>query len=283
MADETEIKPGGTPVEPLQREGVTPLATPSATPSAMPVAKALPPITSAKPVGGAKPAGLPPLTSAKPVGSAVAAPKPLAPTARAAQAPPAPPMPSPGPAAASAPKSETRKAKQDKPPEDDNGIWRMSRKNFLNVAGWWAFMGFLVTATVGAIRLMVPRVLYEAPSAFKAGSPEDYIIGEVNETYKDEFRVWIVRERDGFYALSAICTHLGCTPRWASSDNKFKCPCHGSGYHKDGVNFEGPTPRPLERLKIALADDGQILIDRNIKFLYEKQEWSKPDAFLKYS
>jgi len=159
----------------------------------------------------------------------------------------------------------------------------MNRKNFLNVAGWFAFFSFLVTATVGAIRLMVPRVLYEAPSAFKAGIPEDYVIGEVNEIYKDEYRVWIVRELDGFYALSAICTHLGCTPRWIASEDKFKCPCHGSGYHKDGVNFEGPTPRPLERLKITLADDGQILVDRNITFRYEKQEWTKADAFLKYS
>lgn len=159
----------------------------------------------------------------------------------------------------------------------------MSRKNFLNVAGWFGFVGFLVTATVGAIRLMVPRVLYEAPSAFKAGFPDEYIIGEVNEAYKDEFRVWIVREPEGFYALSAICTHLGCTPRWALTEQKFKCPCHGSGYYKNGINFEGPTPRPLERLKISLADDGQILVDRNIKFLYEKQEWSKPDAYLKYS
>lgn len=158
----------------------------------------------------------------------------------------------------------------------------MNRKSFINVAGWLAFFSFLATATVGAIRLMVPRVLYEAPSTFKAGFPEDYIIGMVNEKYKDEFRVWIVREQEGFYALYAICTHLGCTPRWVASDEKFKCPCHGSGFHKDGINFEGPTPRPLERLKITFADDGQILVDRNIKFLYEKQEWSKPDAFLKY-
>jgi cytochrome b6-f complex iron-sulfur subunit len=181
------------------------------------------------------------------------------------------------------PTSRTVKPKQDKPPEDDPGIWRMSRKNFMNVAGWAAFFGFLGTATVGAIRLMVPRVLYEQPSAFKAGFPSDYIVGEVNEKYKDEYRVWIVREPDGFYALLAICTHLGCTPRWLPTESKFKCPCHGSGYHKDGVNFEGPTPRPLERLKITLADDGQILVDRAVKFLYEKQEWTKPEAFLKYS
>jgi len=175
------------------------------------------------------------------------------------------------------------KPKQDKPPENDQGVWRMNRKNFLNVAGWFAFFSFLATATLGAIRLMVPRVLYEQPSAFKAGFPSDFVIGEVNEKYKDEYRVWIVREVEGFYALLAICTHLGCTPRWLATENKFKCPCHGSGYHKDGINFEGPTPRPLERLKITLADDGEILIDRAVKFRYEKGEWSKPDAFLKYT
>lgn len=278
MSDENEVKSGSseTPDNPA------------------PPKKALPPISSARPVGGTA-KSLPPIASAKPVaGTAPQAPtpattpKPAPPPTPAASSPqPAPQttppvsVPSAAPRA-SKPAQEVRKPKQDKPPENDQGIWRMSRKNFLNVAGWFGFVGFLVTATVGAIRLMVPRVLYEAPSAFKAGFPEDYIIGEVNETYKDEFRVWIVREVDGFYALLAICTHLGCTPRWAASESKFKCPCHGSGYHKDGVNFEGPTPRPLERLKITLADDGQILVDRNIKFLYEKQEWSRPDAFLKY-
>jgi cytochrome b6-f complex iron-sulfur subunit len=196
-----------------------------------------------------------------------------------------PPVVSPpaAPAAPKAPVPEVRKPRQDKPPEDDRGIWRMNRKSFLNVAGWFAVFTFIGTATIGALRLMVPRVLYEPPAAFKAGFPDDYVVGEVNEKYKDDFRVWIVREADGFYALSAICTHLGCTPRWLPAENKFKCPCHGSGYHKDGVNFEGPTPRPLERLRITLDDDGQILVDRNTKFLYEKGEWSKPGAFLKYN
>lgn len=258
--------------------------------------RTLPPISSSKPSsGGAKPA-LPPLSSSRPAGGAtrslstsVAGASRATSTAVAAVPPPARPVPkeTAAPPAQTVPRAQpspaARKPKQDKPPENDQGIWKMSRKNFLNVAGWFGFFSFLATATLGAIRLMVPRVIYEPPSAFKAGYPDDFVIGEVNEKYKDEYRVWIVREQEGFYALLAICTHLGCTPRWLPSENKFKCPCHGSGYHKDGVNFEGPTPRPLERLKITLADDGQILIDRNIKFLYEKQEWSKPDAFLKYS
>ena len=182
-----------------------------------------------------------------------------------------------------APAPAVKKPKQDRPPEDDQGIWRISRRNFLSVAGWAAFFVFLGTSTVGTLRMMFPRILYEPPSAFKAGFPQDYLVGEVSEKYKDDYRVWIIREAEGFYALSAICTHLGCTPRWLSAEYKFKCPCHGSGFRRSGINFEGPAPRPLERLKISLADDGQILIDRNIKFLFEKGEWNNPDAFLKYS
>lgn len=175
-----------------------------------------------------------------------------------------------------------KKPKQDRAPEGDPGIWRMGRKSFLSFAGWLSFLGFIGISTVGALRFMFPRVLFEPPSKFKAGLPGDYVIGEVNEKYTEEQRIWIVREQEGFYALIAICTHLGCTPRWLSAENKFKCPCHGSGYYKNGVNFEGPTPRPLERAQIALNDDGEIVIDKSIKFRYELGEWGKAGSFLKY-
>ncbi|HUN65462.1 MAG TPA: Rieske (2Fe-2S) protein [Bacteroidota bacterium] len=191
--------------------------------------------------------------------------------------------PAGAPARPSAATPAPKKPKQDKPPEADPGIWRISRRNFFSVAGWAAFFVFLATSTIGTLRMMFPRILYEPPSAFKAGFPSDYLVGEVSEKYKDDYRVWIVREPEGFYALSAICTHLGCTPRWLESENKFKCPCHGSGYRRSGINFEGPAPRPLDRLKITLAEDGQILIDRNIKFRFENGDWVKPDAYLKYS
>jgi cytochrome b6-f complex iron-sulfur subunit len=176
-----------------------------------------------------------------------------------------------------------RKAKQDRAPEEDPGIWRMNRRNLLAVSGWLAFFGFIIASTVGALRFMFPRVLFEPPTKFKAGFPQDFIVGEVSDKYKDEHRVWIVREKEGFYSLIAICTHLGCTPRWLPSDNKFKCPCHGSGYYKSGVNFEGPAPRPLERAAIGLADDGQLEIDRSTTFRYEMGEWGKPGSFLPYT
>ncbi|MCH7618738.1 MAG: ubiquinol-cytochrome c reductase iron-sulfur subunit, partial [Candidatus Marinimicrobia bacterium] len=85
----------------------------------------------------------------------------------------------------------------------------------------------------------------------------------------------------GIYALSTVCTHLGCTPNWLSAEGKFKCPCHGSGFYNTGINFEGPAPRPLERFRITLAEDGQILVDKNQKYQYEKGQWNDPDSFLK--
>ena len=199
----------------------------------------------------------------------------------------APPAVTPGPAAGTAksqisPTPLPRKAKQDRPPEEDPGIWRMNRRNVLSVAGWLSFFGFILTSTIGALRFMFPRVLFEPPTKFKAGFPADFVVDEVSEKYKDEKRVWIVREKEGFYALISICTHLGCTPRWLGSDNKFKCPCHGSGFYKTGINFEGPAPRPLERAQITFSDDGQIEIDRSIKLIYEKGDWTKPGAFLPY-
>ena len=196
-------------------------------------------------------------------------------SAPAASAPPPPPKP---PITA----QPVRKAKQDRAPEGDPGIWRISRRNLLSIAGWMGFFAFILTSTIGALRFMFPRVLFEPPTKFNAGFPQDFVVGEVSEKYKDEKRVWIVREREGFYAIISICTHLGCTPRWLASDIKFKCPCHGSGFYKTGINFEGPAPRPLERASISISDDGQIEVDRSIKFLYEKGEWSKPGAFLPF-
>ena len=159
------------------------------------------------------------------------------------------------------------------------GLW--SRRDVFGRFGWSIFTAFSGVTLLAAIRSAFPRVLFTPPSTFKAGVPTDYAIGEVSEKYKKDQRVWIIRTEAGLYALFAKCTHLGCTPRWLAAENKFKCPCHGSGFYKTGVNFEGPAPRPLERLRITRAEDGQLLIDKGVKYLYEKGEWTKPGAFLK--
>ena len=158
-------------------------------------------------------------------------------------------------------------------------LW--SRRDVFGRFGWGIFTAFSGITLLGVLRSAFPRVLFAPPSIFKAGVPADFIIGEVSTKFQKEQRVWIIREEKGMYALWAKCTHLGCTPRWLAAENKFKCPCHGSGFYKSGINFEGPAPRPLERLRITKAEDGQILVDKAVKYLFEKGQWDKPGAYLK--
>ena len=109
------------------------------------------------------------------------------------------------------------------------GLW--SRRDFFGRLSWGGFGLISLVSLLAFVRSAFPRVLFVPPSTFKAGFPGDYPVGEVSEKYRSDQRTWIVREPQGFYAIFANCTHLGCTPRWSSSENKYKCPCHGSGYY----------------------------------------------------
>lgn len=137
---------------------------------------------------------------------------------------------------------------------------------------------------LGLARYMFPNILTEPPTRFKVGFPDTLAPGQVDERFKAAFGVWIVRhEYEGqsqIFALKTVCTHLGCTPNWLESEQKFKCPCHGSGFYKEGINFEGPAPRPLERYAIRVADDGQLEVDKSRVFHEETGQWRDPASFV---
>ena len=158
----------------------------------------------------------------------------------------------------------------------------MDRRKFISWMGvaWVSFAAATGGALSIVLRYLFPNVVFEPPTSFKAGLPSDYEIGIVDERWKAKYGVWMIRTAEGIYALSTICTHLGCTPNWLSGENKFKCPCHGSGFYKTGINFEGPAPRPLERYRISTSEDGQILVDKSKKFQQEKGEWNNSESFL---
>lgn len=147
-------------------------------------------------------------------------------------------------------------------------------------AGWTCIGIFTVTFVSAITRFFFPRTIIEPPTRYKIGYPSQYPVG-VSERFKKQFRIWIVREIDRIYVIEAKCTHLGCTPNWLAAEGKFKCPCHGSGFTPDGINIEGPAPRPLERFKVALDADGQMVVDEALRFRGERGEWDKPGAFLK--
>jgi cytochrome b6-f complex iron-sulfur subunit len=153
------------------------------------------------------------------------------------------------------------------------------------VMGWAAFTAGLSLFTAMLGRFMFPNVLAEPPSTVKVGLPSNFEPEEVNERFKAEWGFWIVRStryngEDIVYALQSVCTHLGCPPNWLGGEQKFKCPCHGSGFYVSGVNFEGPAPRPLERFKVTLADDGQMIVDKSQKFQQELGQWSEPESYI---
>jgi cytochrome b6-f complex iron-sulfur subunit len=226
-----------------------------------------------------------------PPAPAAPAPKPAAPAA-APSARPAAPRPAPAPAPNLAGKITTAAASSAvaKPAaaaaDADDTSPLVSRRVWLGLA-WGSFSAATAAALAATGRFMFPNVLNEPPQQFKAGFPAEYGAG-VDERWKEKFGVWLVRTPDdmvhhasGFYALLVTCTHLGCTPNYLSAEAKFKCPCHGSGFRPTGINFEGPAPRPLERCRVVLAEDGQILIDKARKFQYELGQWIDPEAFLK--
>jgi cytochrome b6-f complex iron-sulfur subunit len=162
----------------------------------------------------------------------------------------------------------------------------LTRRAWMGLA-WGAFSAASAAALAATGRFMFPNVLNEPPQQFKVGFPTEYGMG-VDERFKDKYGVWMVRTADdidqhasGFYVLISVCTHLGCTPNYLSAESKFKCPCHGSGFRLTGVNFEGPAPRPLERARVVLADDGQILVDKGKHYQRELGQWIDPESFLK--
>tara|TARA_Y100001970_G_C14125381_1_gene798655 strand:+ start:578 stop:1117 length:540 start_codon:yes stop_codon:yes gene_type:complete len=160
---------------------------------------------------------------------------------------------------------------------------KVDRKNFLSwlSIGWIAFAGATGGFFTVMIRYLFPNVLFEPPQSFKIGYPDEFTKGKVDTRFKKKHAVWVVRDDFSIYALSTVCTHLGCTPNWLESEQKYKCPCHGSGFRKSGMHFEGPAPRPLERYAISLAGDGQILVDKTRSFKWEKGEWEKEESSLK--
>lgn len=272
VAKQESPAPAKTPVKAAPKEGAA-------------AAKAAPPkapkedVSTASILAGARAAAQPgPLSKAEAAAKPAAA-KPAKPAESALPKRPLPPMPV---------KPEYAKPKAKAAVVEE-------RRTFLAMAtgalvgssmaiGFTTLTTTITLWTLGTTRFMFPNILTEPPSKFKVGFPSNFSPGQVETRFVATYGVWVVNsEYNGLrqiYALRTVCTHLGCTPNWLEGEQKFKCPCHGSGFYKDGINFEGPAPRPLERYAIRLADDGQIEIDKSKIFQEEIGQWSDPSSFV---
>src|SRR5215467_11967369 len=188
--------------------------------------------------------------------------KPAESTTAVAKPPAAPPAAKPAATAVSA----------DVPPD-------RTRRRLISTA----IFGYLGVNFLMFLRFFFPRALYEPNTVFSIGYPADFSLG-IDLRYQITNRIWVVREPDRIFAIFARCTHLGCTPEWKPSENKFKCPCHGSGYDSEGVNFEGPAPRPMDRAHIEADATGKIVIDSSRLYVDDPKaginQFNNPGAFL---
>jgi len=286
-------RPSVSDILAMARAKNAPAADPAGKPAAAKPAAAKPAV-AAKPAAKAAPSGGKSgvqRDTASILAAARAGAKPGPVSKAEAPARPAAPKPKPAaPAAAKpAPRAVPARPSRSAQPAAKEAV--EDRRSFLQIATGSAlavgFSALSVTGglfTLGLARFMFPNVLAEPPSTFKVGSKEGFPAGKVETKFVAQYGVWVVNgEYEGqqqIYALQTVCTHLGCTPSWLEAEQKFKCPCHGSGFYKDGINFEGPAPRPLERYSIRIADDGQLEVDKSRRFQEELGQWADPESFV---
>jgi cytochrome b6-f complex iron-sulfur subunit len=157
-------------------------------------------------------------------------------------------------------------------PEDQNK--KSSRRTFLGRLGMTATLIAIAGQAFAFFRSLIPNTLYEQPLKFKIGLPDEF--GEGTKFLEDR-RLFIFREKNTFYAISAVCTHLGCTVKMQKLNQpkkvkvgereieeraEFLCPCHGSKYYGDGTNYAGPAPKPLSYYSLEVSpEDGQLVVD----------------------
>jgi menaquinol-cytochrome c reductase iron-sulfur subunit len=135
---------------------------------------------------------------------------------------------------------------------------KIKRRFFLGILGKMSILAALLAEAIGAIKAFVPQVLYEPPSNFKVGKPDDF---PEKITFLPEHKLYIFRSGKEFWAISAVCTHLGCVVDWKPDQAEFYCSCHGSVFSKDGSNMSGPAPKPLLWYALSLAPDGSLVVD----------------------
>ena len=142
--------------------------------------------------------------------------------------------------------------------------------------------GFLTASFLMFLRFFFPRTIFEPRTQFRIGLPTDFSIG-VDTRFQKSNRIWVVRTTDRLFVIYANCTHLGCTPDWKTSEGKFKCPCHGSGYDPEGRNYEGPAPRPMDRAAVEMDPQGRIVVNTSVLYREEKgkpTQFNNPGSFL---
>ncbi len=140
---------------------------------------------------------------------------------------------------------------------------RVNRRRFCKFAGGSACAIAAGGGGVLTADFLRPRALFEPPTRFTAGVVDGFAPDSVFTA--EAHSVFVMRFQDGFRAMSAVCTHLGCITRYQPDERIIACPCHGSRFDLDGEVLAGPAPRPLPWFEMNVTSRGEILIDTAIE------------------
>ncbi|HHN64191.1 MAG TPA: ubiquinol-cytochrome c reductase iron-sulfur subunit [Nitrospirae bacterium] len=146
----------------------------------------------------------------------------------------------------------------------------VSRRDFLGLAAIGTAVLSALGVLAGVLRIFKPDVHFEESKKFKIGKPEQFPVGTVKKF--DDKKLFVFSDEDGFYAITAVCQHLGCIVY--KTDWGFQCPCHGSKYDQMGNVIGGPAPRGLPWFKIEQLVDGSLVVDaskevpKGTKYIY---------------
>lgn len=134
----------------------------------------------------------------------------------------------------------------------------LPRRDFLGLASIAAAASALLFATIGMLRLPKAAVLASPSKKFRLSLPESLAPG--TPFLPPGRSVALFRDAEGVYAISRVCTHLGCIVN--SAADGFECPCHGSRFRGDGTVVKGPAPRPLPWVKV-MGKAGEYIVDED--------------------
>jgi len=134
----------------------------------------------------------------------------------------------------------------------------LERRRFLALLGSGALGLTGVGMVVAVARYLEPDVLDEGDGLFEVGRPETLPVGTVLVSRARQ--VYVVHAPAGFYALSAVCTHLGCVTKQEQGTDRIVCPCHGSTFDVAGRVVSGPAKKQLRRLSLTLRR-GVLVVD----------------------
>jgi len=137
----------------------------------------------------------------------------------------------------------------------------LNRRDFFLKLGLGSLSIAAAGTTVFAYQFLSPNVLFEPSPIVNAGRPDSYPIDSV--TLDVNSGIYLIHAKEGFFALGAVCTHLGCLTAWKPELGIIACPCHGSKFKREGEKIEGPAPKPLPWLRTWVSDEGDLMVDRS--------------------